>query len=70
MIMFIMEYLPLGNMLDQKSFTIEEVIKILYQSLIALKYLYSKGIAYCNIKPINILIESRIPLYTKLTDFK
>ena len=67
--MLVMEYLPLGNMLDQKPFTIEEVIKILYQGLTALEYLHSEGIAHHDIKPANILIESRMPLYTKLADF-
>jgi serine/threonine protein kinase len=70
----ILEYLPFGNLEDQhhqRSISDDEAMTILHQSLLALTYLHGQtpSIAHRDIKPQNILVQSRDPLYIKLADF-
>lgn len=69
--LLVMEYLPLGNLACQDSITKEETLKILYQGLQALKYLHSQSppLAHRDIKPEDILVQSRIPFVIELGDF-
>ncbi|KAL9041404.1 MAG: hypothetical protein Q9180_001302 [Flavoplaca navasiana] len=70
----IMDYLSLGNLEDQHRIhpiAVEETVAVLCQGLLALQYLHSEGIGYAHrdIKPTNILVESRVPFIIKLGDF-
>ena len=66
-----MEYLPFGNLTCHNSITEEDNLQILYQGLQALEYLHSHSppLAHRDIKPQNILIQSRTPFVIKLVDF-
>ncbi len=70
--LLVMEYLPLGNLACQDFITEEETLQILCQGLQALKYLHSHSppLAHRDIKPKNILIQSRIPFVIKLVDLR
>ena len=60
--MLVMPYYPLGNLRDQHgktSFTRKEIICILFQILKALAYLHPLNVAHRDLKPDNILVESR-----------
>lgn len=70
----VLEYLPLGNLEDQHRrlpISDDEVPIILQQSLSALTYLHGQtpSIAHRDIKPQNILVQSRKPFHIKLADF-
>lgn len=70
----ILEYFPLGNLEDQhrqRPISDDEVLTILHQSLSALTYLHGQTppIVHRDIKPGNILVQSRDPLHVKLADF-
>ena len=71
----IVQYLPLGNIVDQDRHTPiveDEVITLLYQALSALEYLHSDAVetvAHRDVKPANILVLSRVPFSIKLADF-
>lgn len=68
--LLIMEYAPLGNLLQQEGFSLPETTAMLEQQLKAVKYLHEIGITHRDIKPENILVELRYPeLKTKLSDF-
>ena len=69
-----MEYVPQGSLtslIDDLGQLDEFNAKVLtLQMLDALKYLHGKGIAHRDIKPDNVLVQSRPPnLVVKLTDF-
>jgi serine/threonine protein kinase len=69
-----LEYLPLGNLEDQRikrPFSRDETLTILQQSLSTLKYLHGRKppIVHRDIKPENILVQSRDPLHIKFADF-
>lgn len=64
-----MEYLPLGNLKAQERITDTESLTILCQSLDALTAVHEDGIVHRDVKPENILIQSRNPLQIKLSDF-
>jgi ser/thr/tyr protein kinase RAD53 len=77
-LMLVMEYLPLGNLMQlnqqrhqqRQKISREEARTCLRQILQALKYLHSEGITHRDIKPDNILVHSTDPeLFIKLTDF-
>ncbi|KAI4228462.1 MAG: hypothetical protein L6R40_008127 [Gallowayella cf. fulva] len=68
----VMPYLSLGNLENLHSespITEEETMNVLFQALSALKYLHLRGVAHRDLKPQNILVESRFPLSVKLADF-
>lgn len=68
----ILEYLLLGNLQDQHTqqpITDQESLTILCQSLDALIFVHEENIVHQNIKPENILVQSREPLHVKLSDF-
>ena len=63
---FVMEYAPLGN-LYKKKFTDEQVKKIIYQVVSALRYCHNRNVIHRDIKPENIVMfENEI---VKLIDF-
>ncbi|KAL8907053.1 MAG: hypothetical protein Q9207_001633 [Kuettlingeria erythrocarpa] len=65
----IIECLPLGNLKAQERITDTESLTILCQSLDALTSVHEAGIVHRDVKPENILIQSRNPLHIKLSDF-
>lgn len=68
----ILEYFELGDLEDQhkkQSITNHESLIVLRQSLDALTFIHSQGIAHRDIKPENILVRIRDPLHVKLSDF-
>ncbi|KAL9584902.1 MAG: hypothetical protein Q9212_001836 [Teloschistes hypoglaucus] len=70
----ILEYLPLGNLEDQdrqRNISDDETVITLHQSLLALTYLHGQtpSIVHRDIKPQNILVQSRDPFHIKLADF-
>lgn len=69
--LLVMEYLPLGNLACQHALTEEETLQILNQGLQALEYLHSQTppVAHRDMKPKNILVQSRTPFVIKLVDF-
>lgn len=67
--LLVMEYCPLGNLLDQGPLSSEEMRLVLYQGLQALAYLHRNNITHRDIKPTNILVRSRTPrIHVKLCD--
>lgn len=72
-IYLIMEYAEKGQLYQsmlnspQKRFSEEEVAKIVYQTVEAVKCMHEKGIAHRDIKPENILIDDKGN--AKLADF-
>lgn len=67
----VMEYVPLGNLINQEKtcrISGKEIVALLLQGLEALEYLHSQGVAHRDIKPEYILVSSRWPLSIKLGD--
>lgn len=46
-----------------------EAVDLLFQGLTVLEHLHSRGVAYWDLKPDNILVEGRSPLRVQFTDF-
>ena len=69
--LMVMEYLPLGNLHDAHyacKLELDETWTVLWQALLALEYMKSHGFINRDIKPANILLSSRYPLFIKLAD--
>ncbi|KAL6714259.1 hypothetical protein ACLMJK_007682 [Lecanora helva] len=67
-----MEYLPRGNLEEENqeaALTMEESLLLLRQGLQGLQHLHDHGYAYRDIKPSNILVQSREPFHIKITDY-
>ncbi len=67
-----MKYLPLGNLQRQHTHTRlaeRETIDLLFQGLTVLEHLHSRGVAYRDLNPGNILVEGRSPLRVQFADF-
>ncbi len=67
-----MPYLPLGSLRDENSrlpLIDEEAVDLLIQGLSVLEHLHSRGVTYRDLKPDNILVQSRYPLRVRFTDF-
>ena len=64
-----MEYLPLENLTCQDFITKEETLTILYQGLKIFEYLdsHSPFLAYRDIKPEQILVQSQNFFYQRLS---
>ncbi|KAK0107536.1 hypothetical protein ONS96_003343 [Cadophora gregata f. sp. sojae] len=69
----IMEFVPcgdLGSLVNKHGPLPEADVKSMARQLLsALKYLHEGGITHRDVKPDNILIQSRDPIHVKLTDF-
>lgn len=69
----IMEFVPegdLGSLINRERYLPEEDVKSMARQLLdALKYLHNMKITHRDVKPDNILINTRQPLHVKLTDF-
>jgi serine/threonine-protein kinase Chk2 len=67
----ILEYVPLGSLEDQKNVSEEECVTILCQGLSTFVDLHGRKepIVHRDIKPGNILVQSRDPFHIKFTDF-
>lgn len=68
----VMEYVRLGSLtqeIERDSFAIEDCVPLLCQGLDALRHIHSQDCVHRDIKPDNILVESRSPLHIKLGDF-
>lgn len=69
---FVMPYFELGNLEElhkKRPITMEETVHLLYQVLRALEYLHSRHVAHRDLKPQNVLAESRSPFRIKVADF-
>lgn len=67
-----MEYLPLGSLEAQdrvSSISEADTLIVFNQSLEGLSYLHGQKITHRDLKPDNILVNSRTPLHIKLADF-
>lgn len=67
---FVMEYidgLPLSKKISERSLSIRETVRIIYECLQGLAYAHSKGVLHRDLKPENILLDSH--LSPKLADF-
>ena len=66
-----MEYLPLGNLAEQRAISEWEAITLLCQGLDALDYLHSRKVVHRDLKPENILVQRREPgnFHIKIADF-
>lgn len=68
-----MEFVPcgdLGSLVNKFGPLPEDDVKSMARQLLsALKYLHARGITHRDVKPDNILIQSRNPIHVKLTDF-
>ena len=68
----VMKYLSEGDLHhqnDQERFTYQEAAIVLYQGLLALQFLHDRHVIHHNIRPSNILCDTRVPLHVRLTDF-
>lgn len=68
----IIEYLP-GQTLEiqaaMRPMTADETIQLLHQCLQAVQFLHSMNLLHRDIKPDNILFQTRMPLNVKIADF-
>ncbi|KAK7748470.1 hypothetical protein SLS62_008510 [Diatrype stigma] len=70
--MLVMEHVQGRNLAQEHKaddIQITELRTITKQLLEALKYMHAKGIAHRDVKPLNVIVSSRNPIYVKLVDF-
>ncbi len=67
---YVMEYLEGGSLadrLEEKSLSVNETVKMFRELAEALVYLHSKAVLHCDLKPSNVLLDSREQI--RLADF-
>ncbi|KAK2746812.1 hypothetical protein FQN57_002854 [Myotisia sp. PD_48] len=66
----LMPYYSIGSLrVIEGDINEDDIISILYQTLVTLEYLHSRKVVHRDLKPENILVETRKPLQIKLADF-
>lgn len=65
-----MEFAEYGTLEDLQRVTINEMTVAFQQVSSAISYLHSNGCAHRDIKPANILVMSKLPIQTKISDFE
>lgn len=61
------KFVPKGVPQGQSYFSMDEIRKYCRQIAMGLDYLHSHGVLHCDLKPMNILIDSN--LNAKIADF-
>ena len=67
---YVMEYLEGGSLadrLEEKPLPVNETVKMFHELAEALVYLHSKAVLHCDLKPSNVLLDSREQI--RLADF-